>query len=1724
MFKYILFLFFSFTTFSIFSQVGSCATPNAPFFNVTAGSWSQDNGSDWSSCMTTLPEVGGKIKMYHTVTSSAGGTLGFIQNIAVTDASCQASNLWSTRQVNLYNVGSCGGTPIAYDQLVTNSSYSSTFNPEWTSLSPSTNYIIETILTVPSSCSGVINAVCLDVYYPASSSCTASVGTYTISSTGTTVTAGTEYTLSNNGETITITSNGNYVLSPDDFSAGDATIGFLIFDQQPPSPIDPNNLSPGVGGFLGATNGPLNDGNSGGTSSSVSGKTTLWFVPTTFDAGGNGGAKYVDNNSDGCYNIGTPIKVNYGSTPPSCSSCATATCKVVASTAATLSAARTQSSADILAQESTKKNTISLSDNGVAKTICVPVTIPSDATTFGFKHALPNANGGCSLSDPDIVRSYTLTPASCVGANILPSTTNGGGVGSGFNPEWNVVTGAPSAGQINPGNYIFCFTIKINPGSFCTSVPDLTLGYYSNGTPPPSCPTEKTYISLDWAQGNPFIPWNTKSYTCSSPKDTVYKNVDINTVTTGGEIQTLPGFKMEMTTNSNASTKSSVLVSVNGVPYSYYGPTGTAPANVLDWGPMAQNQDIMEPYIPKGATVTLDICDTRAAAQSFPYTIHDYATGSTLKTGTATPSSASCTTITFTISSPTMTWKIDGGTTGVVDNTNGSCTIDPSQLSAGTHTLQYTFDNGQGCTITGNAETFTVTGGPTITPTIASVCQGTTSTTMTYTATGTPTKYSIDWNTAANNAGFLDVVDATLTSSPQTITLPAAAPGATYTGSLTVKNAAGCSSVPQNVSVVINSSPTANVPSTITVCKGANVPVTALTSTPTGATFSWTNSNTNIGLAASGTGDVSSFTATNSGATKITSSVVVTPTLNGCTGATNNFTIEVNPSLTPTFAGCSPTLNSVTIDWSPGLAGATTYTLNYTVNGNAQTPITINAPTTSSVISGLSQNDVVNATLSTTGTGCYIDGSTSCVAISCNQPTISTQPTDLTICDGDAVSFTANSTDANDIQWQGYNPLTLVWEDIPGMTTNILSYPTSALVLDGTQYRLKANESSNTCPNYSNVVNLTVNPIPAVNSIADIETCPNLLVSNTILSSTPPGSTYDWTNDNVNTGVSASAAGATDFTSFTSAVNNGASDLVSTITVTPTLNGCTGNPETFTVTVKPTVTPVVSVSSADMSNVNFTWTTNANSNEFALDTAIAYSATLPAGGYKPAGSVPGTTTNYSFTGLQMGQTAFLQVTPKQSAGSTGEFCPASASASGITLNCTPPAKPTMPSFTPVCEGASFTISVTNDAAATYQWKISTDGVNFSNVNPADFGASATLNDLTTSISKAYMNNAIVKVVLTDVATGQCSIDSDPLTLVVNPNPTATVSVTNKTTCLDDPVGATVTFTSSGGTAPYTYDYSIDGNVTTASSTSSFNHTTDTEISGMIYDLSKVTDANGCFSTVSNQSVTVIVHPLPDVDFTANELAGCLPFEVAFTDNSSGVLSNTVIWDFGNGETSTQTDVVSSTYNSSGDFDVTLTAVDVNGCIGVNQKTAYIHVTEPPVARFSVTPDKLTILNTEVKLKNLSLNNPISYKWIFGDGTPVSYEENPIHEYQPNAADYIITLVAIVNDNCRDTMSYAVSVDDEVIYYIPNTFTPNGDENNNTFQPIFYSGFDAQHFDFKIYDRWGQLVFESHNPKIGWDGSFGDKMLNPDTYVWKLGFKELKTEKQHYKTGHVNLLR
>ncbi|MCJ8288389.1 MAG: gliding motility-associated C-terminal domain-containing protein [Crocinitomicaceae bacterium] len=272
-----------------------------------------------------------------------------------------------------------------------------------------------------------------------------------------------------------------------------------------------------------------------------------------------------------------------------------------------------------------------------------------------------------------------------------------------------------------------------------------------------------------------------------------------------------------------------------------------------------------------------------------------------------------------------------------------------------------------------------------------------------------------------------------------------------------------------------------------------------------------------------------------------------------------------------------------------------------------------------------------------------------------------------------------------------------------------------------------------------------------------------------------------------------------------------------------------------------------------------------------------------------------------------------------------------------------------------------------------------------------------------------------------------------------------------------------------------------------------------------------------------ETFDVIVNPIPEVDFSGDILSGCEPHEVQFT-YVTNIPSVDCHWDFGNGVTSDLCDQLTQVFMA-GSYDVSLTITSDAGCSNSVSYMDYINAYPSPIAAFNFTPSQLDILNTDVQFFNSS-SNATNYIWDFGDASSTTTDINPLHTF-PNVpgSNYTITLWAFDDDfQCSDSVQHTISIEDALIYYVPNAFTPDDDEFNQTFQPVFTAGYDPYDFHLAIFNRWGELIFESYNAEEGWDGTYNGRIVQDGTYTWTIHFKTTNTDERIEVVGHLNLIR
>lgn len=242
--------------------------------------------------------------------------------------------------------------------------------------------------------------------------------------------------------------------------------------------------------------------------------------------------------------------------------------------------------------------------------------------------------------------------------------------------------------------------------------------------------------------------------------------------------------------------------------------------------------------------------------------------------------------------------------------------------------------------------------------------------------------------------------------------------------------------------------------------------------------------------------------------------------------------------------------------------------------------------------------------------------------------------------------------------------------------------------------------------------------------------------------------------------------------------------------------------------------------------------------------------------------------------------------------------------------------------------------------------------------------------------------------------------------------------------------------------------------------------------------------------------------------------GCVPYTAEFKNLSLG--GTDWIWEFGDGGTSTDFEPT-HTYASTGTYNVRLIAIDTSTC-NKRDTSAYFTITVFPIptANFSWTPNP-PVENTITRFTNLSIGAN-RYLWDFGDGES-STEVNPSHLYNATAT-YKATLYAFNIADCVDSITLDVPILIRPLLDVPNAFTPGRFGKNGI---VKVEGFGIGKMSWKIYNRWGQVVFSTSNRNEGWDGTFKGQLQAMDVYTYTLD-AEFTDGTKVRKTGDITLLR
>lgn len=281
--------------------------------------------------------------------------------------------------------------------------------------------------------------------------------------------------------------------------------------------------------------------------------------------------------------------------------------------------------------------------------------------------------------------------------------------------------------------------------------------------------------------------------------------------------------------------------------------------------------------------------------------------------------------------------------------------------------------------------------------------------------------------------------------------------------------------------------------------------------------------------------------------------------------------------------------------------------------------------------------------------------------------------------------------------------------------------------------------------------------------------------------------------------------------------------------------------------------------------------------------------------------------------------------------------------------------------------------------------------------------------------------------------------------------------------------------------------------------------------------------DGCQYPVTD-TVFVIVHETPDVEFSVNFFEGCYPTTLEFINETDEDLTENCLWDLNNGDLQAICDTLEYTYTAQGTYWPTLTVTSEEGCTNTDSLDIAIEIHGYPDANFYWNPDPVSTIANEVQFINTSVG-AVSYNWNIA-GMLTTQWPNPSFTFPPEDLEsFPVCLEAINEFGCADTICQEIFIESVLLLYAPNAFTPDEDGLNDAFLPVI-SGIASDSYRFIIVDRWGHIVFETNDVTEPWVGDFqnGSHYVQNDVYVWQIEARELATGDMKRFTGSVTIAR
>jgi len=378
-------------------------------------------------------------------------------------------------------------------------------------------------------------------------------------------------------------------------------------------------------------------------------------------------------------------------------------------------------------------------------------------------------------------------------------------------------------------------------------------------------------------------------------------------------------------------------------------------------------------------------------------------------------------------------------------------------------------------------------------------------------------------------------------------------------------------------------------------------------------------------------------------------------------------------------------------------------------------------------------------------------------------------------------------------------------------------------------------------------------------------------------------------------------------------------------------------------------------------------------------------------------------------------------------------------------------------------------------------------------NPAYYHSWST-GATTSYISVSPLVTTTYYVTVTDECGSQSVYDSIEVVIPINPPLLLEVSNDTSVMCPNSPVDLFSSIT--GGAGGYSWSWS--------------NGSSQQDISIQImetnqYDLT-VTDM--CGATVFDSVLVTVVLPVISAQpYGATLICPGDSAEIGvFVSNGTGVYTY-------NWNTSETTSEIIVTPATSTIYYVSIT----DSCAAHYEVVENVSVNiDRPIAEFTLGADNI-IVKKPINFINQS-EGATSYYWEFENGE-FSTEVDPTTTYYTDGA-VTVMLVAENQAGCLDTVYHTYYVQPEMIFFVPNAFTPDGDGKNDYFAG---DGVGVKEYEMRIFNRWGQIIYHSVGKRDSWDGRANGIMSPNGVYVWKILLTGYDGT-EYKKTGHVSLIR